>query len=125
MLWWGALPRPGTHTFCADVDVVCSTVQEKVCPAGTVPCIVDEGVVLWESSVLVEYIEEKFKGVGPALVPADPKLAAFARMAVKFIDGGLSAVYGALMNKGMEHGRLMGWSRLRCRCVESMMSFWC
>jgi glutathione S-transferase len=34
--------------------------QDKICPAGTVPAIVDDGVALWESSVVMEYINDKY-----------------------------------------------------------------
>jgi glutathione S-transferase len=33
--------------------------QDKVCPSGTVPCIVDNGAALWESSVVMEYVDDK------------------------------------------------------------------
>lgn len=44
-------------------------------PAGKVPCLIDEGVPIWDSLSICEYLAEKH----PALWPADPKARALAR----------------------------------------------
>jgi glutathione S-transferase len=44
-------------------------------PAGKVPCLVDDGMPIWDSLSICEYLAEKH----PALWPADPKARALAR----------------------------------------------
>jgi glutathione S-transferase len=46
-------------------------------PRGKVPTLVDEGFALWESSAILEYLEERFPT--PALLPKDAKTRAVAR----------------------------------------------
>jgi glutathione S-transferase len=49
-------------------------------PSGKVPVIEEDGWVLPESAVIVEYLEERYPE--PALLPADPSERAFARLLV-------------------------------------------
>jgi len=46
-------------------------------PRGKVPTIVDDGLVLWESAAIVEYLEERYPE--PCLLPRDVKARALAR----------------------------------------------
>ncbi|MFN8187136.1 MAG: glutathione S-transferase family protein [Gaiellales bacterium] len=54
-------------------------------PSGRVPVLVEEGFVLPESPVIMEYLEERFPE--PSLLPADPESRALARLLVfRFAD---------------------------------------
>ncbi|XP_006456337.1 hypothetical protein AGABI2DRAFT_195499 [Agaricus bisporus var. bisporus H97] len=41
-------------------------------PFGVVPCIDDNGFILYESRAIARYLEENYPG-GPGLIPSDPK----------------------------------------------------
>lgn len=49
-------------------------------PYGTVPTLVDRGLVLYEPRVIMEYLDERFPH--PPLMPIDPVARAHARMAI-------------------------------------------
>ena len=61
-------------------------------PSGKVP-IIDDGLVLPESAVIMEYLEERFPS--PALLPADAAARARARLAVFRFDDALGDDYYA------------------------------
>jgi glutathione S-transferase len=61
-------------------------------PSGRVP-VLDDGFVLPESAVIMEYLEERYPE--PALLPADPAARAEARLAVFRFDELLGADYYA------------------------------
>ena len=46
----------------------------KHSPSGKVPCLIDEGVAIWDSLAICEYLAEKI----PGLWPADPRARAEA-----------------------------------------------
>ncbi len=53
-------------------------------PRGKVPAIVDDGFALYESAAIVEYLEDRYREVGPSLWPLDVQQRARARrMAVE------------------------------------------
>jgi glutathione S-transferase len=51
-------------------------------PHGKVPALIDDGVTLYESSAIVEYLEDRYHA--PALMPAEP--AARARVRIEEIE---------------------------------------
>ncbi len=53
-------------------------------PKGKVPVLEEDGFVLPESHVIMEYLEERYPE--PALLPADPAERALARLAVDRFD---------------------------------------
>jgi glutathione S-transferase len=61
-------------------------------PTGRVP-VLDDGFVLPESSVIMEYLEERYPR--PALLPEDPVARAAARVLVHRFDESLGADYYA------------------------------
>lgn len=56
----------------------------KINPAGTIPAMVHDGLVLTESTAIMEYVDAAFPG--PALRPADPKERWRMRWWMKFFD---------------------------------------
>ena len=64
----------------------------KVTPAGRVPVLVDDGLVIWDTLAITEYLAEKFPAA--QLWPADAKLRARARSVVAEMHSG----FGALRN---------------------------
>lgn len=54
-------------------------------PNGVVPTLVDDGVAVVDSAVIMEYLEDRFPNVAP-LRPATPIEAAKVRAMVRFID---------------------------------------
>lgn len=65
-------------------------------PNGVVPTLVDDGEVIVESTVINEYLDEKFPK--PALHPSDPLGCARMRIWTKQLDEGLHAETGVLSN---------------------------
>ena len=56
----------------------------KINPAGTIPAMVHDGLVLTESTAIMEYVDEKF--AGPALRPDDPVERWRMRWWMRFFD---------------------------------------
>jgi len=63
----------------------------KLNPTGRVPVLQDEGLVLAESRVLMEYLEERFPE--PPLLPTDPAARALVRLRLERFDEALGGVY--------------------------------
>ena len=72
----------------------------KINPNGTIPAMVHDGVMLFESSAIMEYVDEAF--AGPALSPKDPEGRWRMRWWMKFID----QYYAPNVSKG-------AWARQR------------
>ena len=62
-------------------------------PLGKVPVIEEDGFVLPESAVIMEYLEERYPE--PALLPADPAARAIARLRIERFDHALGDAYYA------------------------------
>jgi glutathione S-transferase len=62
-------------------------------PKGKVPVLEEDGFVLPESHLIMEYLEERYPR--PALLPPDPEDRALARLAVDRFDGLLGDEYYA------------------------------
>lgn len=62
-------------------------VYRAVNPHGKVPAIVHDGFVLYESSAIVEYLEEAFPDSGAPLWPADVRLRAIGRRLAAEAEG--------------------------------------
>ena len=63
------------------VDVDANHLPEEVLefsPYGTVPCLVDRDLRLYESRIIMEYLDERFPH--PPLLPVDPVARANARL---------------------------------------------
>jgi glutathione S-transferase len=64
----------------------------KISPAGRVPVLVDDGLAIWDTLAIAEYLAEKFPGL--QLWPSDPAQRARARSVVAEMHAG----FGALRN---------------------------
>ena len=62
----------------------------KVSPAGRVPVLVDDGLAIWDSLAISEYVAEKFPD--RPLWPRDPKARAQARSVVAEMHSGFGAL---------------------------------
>ena len=75
-------------------------------PRHQVPTIVDDGFALWESTVILEYLDERFPGPGGArrLYPGTPaeraRIRRLAREDEQYLDAeGLTPVYDEVFHK--------------------------
>ncbi|UJR54131.1 glutathione S-transferase family protein [Dickeya zeae] len=57
-------------------------------PTGKVPCLVDDGITVWDSLSITEYLAEKF----PAVWPQDKAARAWARSAAAEMHSGFNAL---------------------------------
>lgn len=71
-------------------------------PAGKVPVLEEDGLVLPESSVIMEYLDERYPE--PALLPADPAERAIARVWIELFEKHFADHYYAL-RRGDEDAR--------------------
>jgi glutathione S-transferase len=62
-------------------------------PLGKVPVIEEDGLILPESAVIMEYLDERY--TEPALLPPDPADRAVARLQVRRFDTNLGDAYYA------------------------------
>jgi len=67
----------------------CTTFR-KFSPTGQVPCLIDDGVTIWDSLGIALYPGDRHDGIWPA----DPAARAWAQCAVTEMHGG----FGALRN---------------------------
>ncbi|HUL59785.1 MAG TPA: glutathione S-transferase family protein [Anaeromyxobacteraceae bacterium] len=61
-------------------------------PAGRVPVLEDDGLLVWDSLSIAEYLAERH----PGLWPSDPKARAFARSMCAELHGGFQALRGGM-----------------------------
>lgn len=67
-------------------------------PNAKVPCLVDDGLVVWDSLAIVEYLAERYPGIWPKAAPA----RAFARCAAAEMHSGFASLRGQFgMNVGV------------------------
>ena len=79
----------------------------RLSPLRRIPVLIDEGLVLTDSTVIAEYLEERFPE--PALMPRDPKERARARWLEEFADSRLGDVFiWGLFYPKMVHPRVWG-----------------
>jgi len=70
----------------------------KFSPTGKVPCLMDEGTVVWESLAIAEYVAERHEGVWPK----DAKARAWSRSVATEMHAGFTALRGHCpMNIGL------------------------
>lgn len=67
---------------------------ENFNPMGVVPTLVDDGTVIYESNVILEYLDDAYPDV--SLRPADPKDRARMRLWTKQLDEGVHAATGTV-----------------------------
>ena len=74
------------------------TAFRKFSPSGQVPCLIDDGVTIWDSLGITLYLTERHDGVWPT----DPAARAWAMCAVTEMHGGFSALRNdCTMNVGV------------------------
>ena len=67
-------------------------------PNNTTPTFVDRNLVLFESRVIMEYLDERFPH--PPLMPVDPVIRAKTRMVLHYIEKDLYGLLGDLKSSG-------------------------
>ena len=82
----------------------------KINPNGVVPALLDGDAPVIESSIIMEYIDDRYPQVVP-LVPADPLLRAKMRLWLRFSD---NVAFDAIM--------LSTWARLSVKRAQSLSS---
>ena len=80
----------------------------KLNPLGVVPTLVDEGRAIIESSIICEYLEDRYPQ--PSLRPSDPGLVAEMRFWMKQVDNKLHPSCGALQWPMVMRDKLLAMS---------------
>ena len=83
----------GYEVVEVDLDDRPGWIKEKNPPEGRVPVLEEDGVVIPESVVLNEFLEERYPE--PSLLPPDPAERAFARLLVERFSANLGDPYYA------------------------------
>ena len=65
-------------------------------PRHRVPVVVDDGFVLYESSAIVEYLDEAYPGRGTPLFPGDVRTRAIIRRTIREVDEDFDAALDPL-----------------------------
>jgi glutathione S-transferase len=78
-----------------DTDSQFRQAIEKINPVGKVPCLVDDGLVVWDTLAIAEYIAEKFPDKN--LWPQDARHRARTRSICAEMHSGFTALRGACM----------------------------
>ncbi|MFL6576134.1 MAG: glutathione S-transferase family protein [Povalibacter sp.] len=92
----------------------------KFSPTGKVPCLVDDGSVIWDSFGITEYLAERHAQVWPS----EPKARAWARCAAAEMHSGFSALRNyCTMNCGIRV-RLDRYPQELARDVERLAELW-
>ncbi|MGH8012685.1 MAG: glutathione S-transferase family protein [Candidatus Binataceae bacterium] len=90
------VPPPG--------DSLKSPEYQKINPLGKTPCLDADGVIIPESEIINEYLEEKFPT--PPLLPKTPEGRAHVRLFTRFhdlyLEPPLRALFGQLNPKGRD-----------------------
>jgi glutathione S-transferase len=93
----------------------------KFSPTGRVPCLVDDGITIWDSLAIVEYLAERHPGVWPTAAAA----RAWARCAAAEMHSGFTVLRAAC---GMSCGvrvRLHAISPELQRDITRVDELWC
>ncbi|HEB94590.1 MAG TPA: stringent starvation protein A [Gammaproteobacteria bacterium] len=72
-------------------------------PYGTVPTLVDRDLVLYDSQVIMEYLDERFPH--PPLMPVDPVSRAQSRMTLRRIQRDWDSLLGKIAGSGKEKSK--------------------
>jgi glutathione S-transferase len=89
-------------------------------PAGKVPIYKDDGVVVWESLAICEYLAEK----SGSLWPAKPAARAMARAISAEMHAGFSALRNALPMNCRAKGRKVDISQDVVKDIRRIMEMW-
>jgi glutathione S-transferase len=87
------------HMLSADAGDLKTPIFLAINPRGKVPAIIDEGFTLYESSTIVQYLEDAYPDSGRPLVPRDAKRAAFARRVAAEADAYFYPLVRALVDE--------------------------
>lgn len=100
--WW-SIEEKGLTPEYIHIDLQAAKpawYKEKVNPLATVPTVYFDGKPVFESNLVVEYLEDKFPGKGNDLLPKSPEEKASVRFFIaQFGEKATKPLYGLLMNQ--------------------------
>ncbi len=92
----------------------------KFSPSGRVPCLVDDGLPVWDSLAIVEYLAERHEGVWPA----DAKARAWARCAAAEMHSSFQALRNVCTMNCAVRVQLREWPAALERDIARVGELW-
>lgn len=89
-------------------------------PSGLVPVLKDDGLVIWDSLAISEYLAEK----APGLWPADPAARAQARAAAAEMHSGFASLRGECPMDLTAEPRVVGLSEATHKDLRRLVAQW-
>jgi glutathione S-transferase len=97
-----------------------SPANRSFSPTLRVPCLHDDGLVVWDSLAIAEYLAERH----PGMWPADPAARAFARSAACEMHSGFSALRNEMPMCVKERVDVRPWSTALAADVARVIEIW-
>lgn len=120
---WLALRHLGIGFEEVRIPLYIEGSREKILgysPSGRVPVYIEDGVTVWDSIAILEYLAEKH----PALWPADPKARALARSVSAEMHSGFAALRNALPCNCRASGRRVEIGEDTARDIKRILEIW-
>jgi glutathione S-transferase len=95
-------------------------VYKEFSPSGLVPCLVDDGTVVWDSLSIAEYLNERH----PGLWPAEARARAWARSICAEMHSGFRTLRGEMGMCIRERVDVRPWSNGLVRDIARIEAIW-
>lgn len=120
---WLALRHLGVGFEEVRIPLYVEGSREKILgysPAGRVPVYIEDGVTVWDSIAILEYLAER----RPALWPEDARARALARSVSAEMHSGFSALRNALPCNCRASGRRVEIGEEAARDIKRILEIW-
>lgn len=120
---WLALRHLGVDFDEVRIPLYTDGHKEKILSyslAGKVPVYIEDGVTVWDSLSILEYLAGKY----PSLWPGDPRARALARSVCAEMHSGFTAMRGTIFFNARARGRWVELGGAAVSDVERVLDIW-